>query len=981
MRAFLFWCCVLLYGAGAAQELVLRHINEDLGLPSDCVLDLFVDREGLLWVSTNKGLYRYDGFHYEQVGKGTPLEEVNIVTIKEVPQLDMILLAAYGNRLFLYRGDSIHEVDLSGIQVKKFDHGALSGLVLDAENRLHFALTQDRGHWVIDLRTEMVEEVTSDNEGQVASLEEVGGHPFTSLANGDRAVSKQGSVRIRSYQGNVPMSGQCGLGSLGSGTLADGRILLWHCQNLFVFEDGAFIHRELPGRLLGVTEDRAGRIWVRMWEAGLLCFDARLNPLPLGNHQLTNTHVTACVQDRQGCMWFSTIDRGLFQCVAPDVQHYSARDELEAPWASSLLPLPGGAVACGTGNGQLYRIGAAPGVECLMTKADLGGSLEVKGVMLSPDSVILPGRLTSGWSLKEERIVRYEDRVRRWENVYALSRMEEQRSLMATIQGTRVVNLGPHPFEGPEVSDARTYALVRDRSGEGFFLGTHNGVEHVRFQDTTFVHVPFSGPRDRTYDLLAMGDSLWMATAKGLFLQVDDETHSVPLSGPVPHPQVRALALQDGRWLWVATLDGLYRMDLHDPATRPDRYGRAQGLPSESIFDVVVQPDRIWMICGPDVVSMPSAPSASDAAGAPLVILDILGNEMPGEGAVPRFPYTVERVSIALRNHDFVRHSTAPFRYRTSPDAAWSFTASPEIRLVGLDPRAYRLEIQAVNAEGEWSTPVFASWIIVPPFWETLWFQVLAGVVALALVSGAVLYVRERRHRESLLAGEALRYHHMALLAQMEPHFIFNALNSIQGFMARNDGDASARYLAKFAKLMRGLLNAAHNEQVTLGEETVILGTYCDLESLRSLHAFQYTIVVDPQLDQLSVMLPSFLVQPYVENAIRHGLRNLPDLSKGILTITFTKEAGEVLRIVVQDNGVGMAAAARVTQQGDGWRSHGTRINSERLQLLRKQGAYAQAGIHTEDLLDGQGLALGTRVVIDLPIILRKSHSMQATHG
>ncbi|MBL7986032.1 MAG: histidine kinase, partial [Flavobacteriales bacterium] len=394
-------------------------------------------------------------------------------------------------------------------------------------------------------------------------------------------------------------------------------------------------------------------------------------------------------------------------------------------------------------------------------------------------------------------------------------------------------------------------------------------------------------------------------------------------------------------------------LDLHAPGTRPDRFGRAQGLPSGSISDVVLQGDRVWVICGPDVVSLPISEITAPTPRVPLIILAVKGNDQPGEGAVPHFDHAVERITITLRDHDYVRHGEAPFRYRTSPAAGWSTSLSPEIQLVGLDPGSYRLEIQAVDAEGVWGPSVFAAWVIEAPFWARPWFIALLVALSITLLFVVARYLRERRHRELRLASEKLRYHHKALLAQMEPHFIFNALNSIQGFVASNHADVAARYIAKFARLMRSLLNAAHSEEVSLAEEVSLLEDYCALEALRFAIPFGYRITTSSDLDPHAIRLPSFLVQPYVENAIRHGLRELQGERPGSLSIRFESEPGDRLRCTVEDNGVGRAQARKRGAQGDGWRSLGTAINNERLPLLSQMGSDIR--IDTEDLSDETG--------------------------
>lgn len=957
---------ILLLRATAAaygQGLMLRQINEDSGLPSNCVLDLYVDGDGLLWVSTNKGLYRYDGFRYERIGEGTGLAEVNIVTIKELPELDLTILVAYGRRIFAHRHDSIWEIPITGHMVADEDHGAFTGLVLDEHQRLHVGLTTGTGHFVIDLRSGWIEEAEQPRRGYSGHLELINGHPLAWAAAKPFRSPARDTIALNSFTGTVQAEPRCHASSMLSDTLSDDGYWMAHCQELFVFDKTGVRHMHLPGRLIGLTEDGSGRLWARMWDTGVRCYDRALNELPFRDSRLERTQVTACVQDRQGGLWFGTIDRGLFYCADPDVRYYSSRGSLGAPWVSTLTGLADGTVYCGTGNGQLFRFGPDGSPKLLLDARQLAGSAEIKRVIAMPDHVLLPGRLDRGWSIKNDRPLHYPERDALWRNAYALAHLDGTTYLFAHIMGVEHIDLGERPRIIERLFDARTYAIVPDRGGDGHFLATHNGLvqlSHVGGKRWLARHV---GSPTRTYDAAWADDRLWLATQHGLSFLSGDSTTGVPLSDAPTQPVVRALAIQDQRWLWIATFDGLYRKDLDAPMDRvPQRFGRARGLTSEALTDVTLAGDRLWAICGPDVVSIPLASMQRTLPDAPLSVLGVLGDGREGTGSEPRFPPGTEQITVILRNHDYLRHTAMPFRYRIQPDATWSHTATPEIQLVGLEPGDYGLEVSSVNASGQWSTPVFARWVIITPYWDTVWFKGMLWLMGVAVALALVLYVRERKHREALLAARAERYHHKALLAQMEPHFLYNALNSIQGFVATNNGEAAIRYIAKFAKLMRGLLHTAHNEQVRLAEEIGMLDNYCALEALRGRPPFSYHIVVEEGLDPERTYLPSFMVQPYVENAIRHGLRGLSGERPGTLSILFALEKNGQVCCTITDNGVGRDQARATTGPGSGWRALGTTINMERSHLLARMGTPVK--VSTEDLRDATGRPLGTRVQV-----------------
>ena len=229
--------------------------------------------------------------------------------------------------------------------------------------------------------------------------------------------------------------------------------------------------------------------------------------------------------------------------------------------------------------------------------------------------------------------------------------------------------------------------------------------------------------------------------------------------------------------------------------------------------------------------------------------------------------------------------------------------------------------------------------------------------------------VEERRRESELLKLKAARLQLKALRAQMNPHFMFNALNSIQEFITSERADEAAEHLAHFARLMRQSLNYSERETITLEEEVDFLGNYLALNrELRFAEAFTYDISVGDELEDDIVGLPAMLVQPYVENAIEHGVRLV---ERGHISVAFDSPPDDdsVLEITITDNGIGRARAAeQQARRSTAHRSMGTAITQRRLELLNAGGT-AAAAVRYEDLLDTDGTAAGTRVHIRLPIL------------
>jgi len=198
--------------------------------------------------------------------------------------------------------------------------------------------------------------------------------------------------------------------------------------------------------------------------------------------------------------------------------------------------------------------------------------------------------------------------------------------------------------------------------------------------------------------------------------------------------------------------------------------------------------------------------------------------------------------------------------------------------------------------------------------------------------------IRERNEIQQNLKASQLT----AMRAQMNPHFIFNALNSIQDFIIQEDKRSANRYLSKFSKLMRNVLDASDKKKITLKKEIEYLELYLSLESLRIDDDFEYIFDIETDINVNNILIPSMLLQPYVENALKHGLMHRKGKKK--LTIRFSKNCpfdgweNNHLFCEIEDNGIGRVAAELLKVKSAIHKSRATQIVNERLEVLRQMG-------------------------------------------
>lgn len=201
---------------------------------------------------------------------------------------------------------------------------------------------------------------------------------------------------------------------------------------------------------------------------------------------------------------------------------------------------------------------------------------------------------------------------------------------------------------------------------------------------------------------------------------------------------------------------------------------------------------------------------------------------------------------------------------------------------------------------------------------------------------------------------------------QMNPHFIFNCLNSIKLYATENDSEKASEYLTKFSRLIRLVLENSRSERVTLRNELDMLQLYADMEIMRFKQKLSFHIIIEPGLDAGFIEIPPLLLQPYVENAIWHGLMHKPE--GGMVRVQASHPQENLLQLIIVDDGVGRVRAGELKSKSANQRkSFGLRMTLERISLVNQlYNTHTEVTIH--DLVDTHGQAAGTEVVIQIPI-------------
>jgi len=294
-----------------------------------------------------------------------------------------------------------------------------------------------------------------------------------------------------------------------------------------------------------------------------------------------------------------------------------------------------------------------------------------------------------------------------------------------------------------------------------------------------------------------------------------------------------------------------------------------------------------------------------------------------------------------------------------------------ELLFTALEPNTYTLQLKAINYRGYESNYITLKFTIQPPFYKTWWF---IGLIVLS-ISGAVAFfayyrIKQLQKKQKEILEKERLLHELdlsnikSLRAQMNPHFLYNALNAIQSFIYTGDKETAVTSLGIFSDLSRGILDSSRSPEISLFDELTLIENYLKLETMR-LPKINYQLTIDPQLNLHDTYIPTMIIQPIVENSVYHGLSNKQGL--GLLSINFNL-LENVLQVVVQDDGIGRDAAAKLRQRAlKKSASFSTSANLNRIELLNanKENKIIQT---ITDLYSTDKKAIGTKVELIIPI-------------
>lgn len=337
-------------------------------------------------------------------------------------------------------------------------------------------------------------------------------------------------------------------------------------------------------------------------------------------------------------------------------------------------------------------------------------------------------------------------------------------------------------------------------------------------------------------------------------------------------------------------------------------------------------------------------------------------------------PYSLNNISFYFDGICLTAPEKVLYSYKLENyDKEWSpYTDLNYTKYDNLPPGKYTFKVKSCNNEGIWNIePVEFVFIIKSPFYKTWWFIlacILSGAaIVIVIFRLRLMQIKRKQQMEFEQLVEVSKAELKALRAQMNPHFVFNSLNSIQHYILNSKGDEAAKYLNKFAKLIRIILNNSEKPTVTINEEIEALELYLELERMRFENKFEYSFEVDKSIDGDYDEIPPMLIQPYLENAILHGIN--PKEGNGHISISI-KVVNQFIKISIRDDGIGRekSRAIQSLQPAARHKSLGMKITKDRVRILNNL-SQSNLNVNIIDLYNDKKESIGTQVDLFIPYV------------
>lgn len=522
------------------------------------------------------------------------------------------------------------------------------------------------------------------------------------------------------------------------------------------------------------------------------------------------------------------------------------------------------------------------------------------------------------------------------------------------------------------ISEGRSYDFIMDKKSKWIYSANALGLSY--FHDGIVENVKHKGKIILAKSLSRVGKNILCGTINGRLLEING-TQIVKDWSALLHHEFGYIkrVVQNGNFIFVQDVKHIYRINIQkqnfENITIPI------GVKSEKVNDLIVEKGQVQLATDNGIIYFNEDLDLINETNSKVFLTDILVNDNSVNSEERNFDFGNNNLRFSFRSLDLTASFSKLYKYILEGyDDEWIFTENNAefAQYKNLKPGSYKFQVYALDINNIPSAaPAVYSFQIKPAYYNTWWFRSLCAIL-LFIIVGLPIYIRfkgvKKQNQLELAAKQTQQQlaesQLSALRSQMNPHFIFNALNSIQEFIVLNKSKLASSYLGKFADLMRAYLNQSKSEYISLQEEVNTLKLYLEVEKIRFEESLIFTLEIDPKVPLEQIQIPPILLQPYVENAIKHGL--LHKKGERRLDIRIYPIDGNYIVCAIKDNGVGREKSMEFnSRRKDKPSSFATSATQSRLDLLNKS---RELKIEVEIFdLEEDGNIKGTEVKVSIP--------------
>jgi ligand-binding sensor domain-containing protein len=948
-----------------SQEYSYTHYDIGNGLAGSTVYSITQDKDGFIWTGTEAGVSRFDGTHFKNLTTADGLPDIEILQIFGDSK-GRVWMAPFRNSVCYFFKGKIHNQD----------NDTLLHRIHLTENIENFA-EDDRGNILIQEKTAL--HLVTD-QGNLKEYDTIDNRPIRESVGLGRSKTGHFWVQAEDKIYDLSDGGFTAVASIFIPAYIPNFISM--SPSWVVWRDGTFrsaIRSMVTGhtinRPFGVT--RYLHITFSLIDDSLI-FSNGIDgtteyDISTGRTKrfLPGRKVSRTFRDASGSLWFTTLDQGIFRLNSDEFRTINLSANMRARTSVWSIRRIGHELLIGNDYNCIYHLSLPD--YTLRTISFTQGNNKILFVDTLENDNVMMGT-DAGFSENKARdLLRIEGLAI---PIKSVLKEKKDRLLLCTTVGA--ILFDPYRFR---IIDT----LLHERSvtacfrNDTTYVGTSKGLYRINpDKSTVFLgnKIPFL--RKRISSIAFAADNiLWVGSfddAGVVGIRNDSLVASITKKKGLTSGVCRTLLIHN-KILWVGTAKGLNKIELNKPGYPVTRYTSNDGLGSDIINVIYADSSNIYVGTPAGLCYFnESQVDVTEACRLYLLALINGGIDRIGDSSHLSLSYKDNGLRFEFAGISYRSVDNITYKYRLDGlDSNWKETKETYLEYPTLPSGKYKFQLQAINKFGIQSRLLSLPFLVETPFWSTPWFYglILAVFVFLIwlLVSLWVRNIRMRQNEKEQLAQRMSELEQKALRAQMNPHFIFNCLNSIQQYIFDQDIIAANKYITGFARLIRATLNNSTLAFIPLADEIDFLSAYLSLEKLRFKEKMDYSIRADPSIDTSAFSIPPMLVQPFVENSMRHGLRHKTD-GKGYIQVSMEQTA-DGLTITIEDNGIGRLRAARYkTGEHIEYQSRGMSMTADRIRIINSTYG-CDIRVEISDLEDEWRKPAGTRVIMRFPLFYK----------